>query len=62
MVYCNLGTAYGFLCQYDKAISFFEKLLAIALELEDRAGQGVAYSNLGISYRCLGQYNKAIVC
>ena len=46
--------------EYRKAIEYHEKRLAIALEVEDRAGQGKAYGNLGNAYLSLGEYRKAI--
>ena len=36
-----------------------EKHLAIALEVGDRAGEGMAYHNLGIVYEAAGQPDKA---
>ena len=43
-----------------KAIEYHEKLLKIAIEIGDRAGEGAAYGNLGNAYDSLGQYPKAI--
>jgi tetratricopeptide (TPR) repeat protein len=43
----NLGNGYRSLGEYDKAIEFQARCLAIARELGDRAGEGVAYLNLG---------------
>ena len=45
---------------YRKAIEYHEKLLKIAIEIGDRAGEGAAYGNLGNAYQSLGDYRKAI--
>jgi tetratricopeptide (TPR) repeat protein len=34
--------------------------LAIAKEVGDRAGEGMAYGNLGIAYQSQGDFSKAI--
>ena len=36
------------------------KHLVIALEVGDRAGEGLAYGNLGCAYHSLGQFEKAV--
>merc|ERR1711957_181665 len=59
--YYQLSAAYLELGQFDKAISFAEKNLAIASEVGDRAGQGTAYGNLGIASLSLSQFDKAIL-
>ncbi|NBD31946.1 MAG: tetratricopeptide repeat protein [Cyanobacteria bacterium] len=46
--------------QYQRAIKYHEKDLAIARELEDRGGEGGAYGNLGNAYQSLGQYQQAM--
>ena len=45
---------------FPKAIEYHEKLLKIAIEIGDRAGEGRAYGNLGIAYGSLGDIRKAI--
>ncbi|XP_015771836.1 PREDICTED: G-protein-signaling modulator 2-like [Acropora digitifera] len=45
---------------FQKAIGYNEKLLKIALEIGDRAGQGGAYGSLGNAYGSLGDFRKAI--
>jgi CHAT domain-containing protein len=56
----NLGTAYSDLGDYRKAISFYEKALAIAEEIGDKQGKGSWLGNLGRAYGDLGDYRKAI--
>ena len=58
--YGNLGIAYQSLDDYRKAIQCHEKHLKIALELGDRAGEGIAYENLGLAYKSLRDNQKAI--
>ena len=36
------------------------KLLKIAVEIGDKAGEGAAYWNLGNAYQSVGDYRKAI--
>ena len=45
---------------YQKGIEYHEKVLKIAKEIGDRAGEGRAFGNLGIAYKSLGDYQKAI--
>jgi tetratricopeptide (TPR) repeat protein len=45
---------------HSKATYYIEKALKIALEIEDKEGEGVAYINLGSNYSSLGKYKEAI--
>lgn len=56
----NLGAAHAALSQYQQAIDFFQKSLAIAREIDDRTGQAAALGNLGNAYNFLGQYQQAV--
>ena len=58
--YCNLGCAYKSLGQFERAVEFHSKHLAIALEVGNRAGEGAAYGNLGNAYDSLGQFERAV--
>ena len=44
----------------DQAIKYHTQDLAIAKEVGDRAGEGMAYGNLGCTYRSLGDFSQAI--
>ncbi|XP_044168991.1 tetratricopeptide repeat protein 28-like [Acropora millepora] len=44
----------------EKPLSIIEKLLKIAIEIGDRAGEGRTYGNLGNAYRSQGDFRKAI--
>ena len=46
-VYCNLGKAYHVQGDFRKAIEYHVQHLAIAKEMEHRAGEGNGYGNLG---------------
>ena len=41
-------------------MDYHEKDLKIALEVGDRAGEGITYCNIGVAYRCLGDFKKAV--
>jgi len=56
----NLGLAYKYLGQVEKAIDYYEKALVIAKEISDRRGEGKHLGNLGNAYSDLGQVEKAI--
>ena len=56
----SLGNAHQSLCDFRKAIEFYEKLLEIAKEGNFRIGEGVAYGGLGNAYHSLGDFRKAI--
>ena len=45
--------------QYDMAIEYLQKALAIIIEIGDRKEEGSCYGNLGTVFRLLGQYDKA---
>ncbi len=48
--------------QYDKGLDYYEKALAISLELGDRTREGSALSSLGNVFYQWGQYDKAVDC
>ena len=43
----NLGNAYDWLGDFNKAIEYHTQHLSIAKEVGDRVGEGKAYANLG---------------
>jgi CHAT domain-containing protein len=55
-----LGSAYGSLGEYPKAIEFYQQSLAIKREIGDRKEVANSLNNLGNAYANLGQYPKAI--
>ena len=45
---------------FSQAIAYHTQDLAIAKEVGDRAGEGMAYGNLGCTYRSLVNFSQAI--
>ncbi|EGD74102.1 kinesin light chain isoform 1 [Salpingoeca rosetta] len=60
--YLGLGNAYYSKGEYDKAIAFYEKALAITVETlgEKHPSTASTYNNLGSAYYSKGEYDKAI--
>jgi tetratricopeptide (TPR) repeat protein len=56
--YYDLGTAYSYLYQYDKAITAYEKSLQIYNEWDSKSWWVFNYTNLGTAYHKTGQYRK----
>lgn len=57
--YVNLGVAFSFLGEYVKAKEYFEKALAISIEIRDRPGVATIYRNQGDLFRSLGENSRA---
>ncbi len=55
----NLGFAYTNLCQYQTAVSYYERLLDIARNTGNAKAQAKALGGLGLCYGNWGQYRKA---
>ena len=55
-----MGDAYLSLGEYERAIDFHQRSLAIAREIGDRQGEGVSLGSLGIAYFSLSEYERAI--
>ncbi len=56
----NLGTAYYFVGEYQKAIRYYEKALTIAKEIGDRKCEGEQLGNLGNVYSVTDEFRKSI--
>ncbi len=56
----NLGTAYYFVGEYQKAFRYYEKALTIAKEIGDRKSEGEQLGNLGNVYRVTDELEKSI--
>ena len=56
----NLGNIYSDWGQYDKAVDYYEKSIAVCREFKDRKLEGGTLNNLGRVYQDRGDYNKAL--
>ena len=56
----SLGIAHYKLSQYEKAIAFYTRALAIRREMKDRTDEGALLTNLGEAYQSLSQYDQAL--
>ena len=61
-VYSQLGNAYFYLQDYEKALEFHRHDLTLARTLDDRLGEGKASGNLGNTLKVLGKFDEAIFC
>jgi tetratricopeptide (TPR) repeat protein len=55
----NLGYAYTHLCQYEKAVSYYQDSLQLAIETHNIQAQAKALGGLGLCYGAWGHYRKA---
>jgi tetratricopeptide (TPR) repeat protein len=55
----NLGSAYGRMGQFQRAITFYEQALQLARERQDRGGQGTWLGNLASCVSDVGQNARA---
>ena len=46
--------------QFERAVAFHSKHLALALKVGDKAGEGRAYGNLSNAYKAHGQLERAV--
>jgi len=61
-IYSQLGNAYFYLQEYEKALEFHKHDLTLARTLGDRNGEAKASGNLGNTLKVLGKFEEAIVC
>lgn len=61
-VYSQLGNAYFFLQEYEKALEFHRHDLTLTRTLVDREGEAKASGNLGNTLKVLGKFDEAVVC
>jgi len=61
-VYSQLGNAYFYLQEYEKALEFHRHDLTLARTLGDRMGEAKASGNLGNTLKVLGKFDEAIFC
>jgi tetratricopeptide (TPR) repeat protein len=58
----NMGELYRMLCQYDRALPFYEEALQQAAPLQDVAKKSIIESNAGLNFLALGRYSEAETC
>ena len=60
--YFAIGSQFNFIADYDKAIQYYEKSLAIILKVhgDQHPSTGTSYNNLGLVWSDKGEYGKAI--
>ncbi len=56
----NLGNAYIYLGEYQQAIGYHQRALAVAEQIGDFPGKGRHMGNMGLAYVRLGEYLQAI--
>ena len=56
----NIGSVYYFKGDYDKALNYYERALAIREEIGDKSGMGINLNNIGIVHHDKGDYKKAL--
>jgi len=56
----NIGIVYKNLGDYQKALSYYERALAIRREIGDKKGEGADLTNIGVVYANLGDYQKVL--
>ncbi|XP_067940702.1 G-protein-signaling modulator 2-like [Watersipora subatra] len=61
-IYSQLGNAYFYLQQYDKAFDYHKHDLNLTRSMGDSQGEAKASGNLGNTLKVLGNYDEAIVC
>ena len=59
-IYSQLGNAYFYLNNYEKALNFHQLDLSIAKNMRDRVGEGKASGNLGNTLKMLGRFDEAV--
>ncbi|KAF2361686.1 GoLoco motif [Trinorchestia longiramus] len=61
-IYSQLGNAYFYLGDYDKAMDYHKLDLTVAKTMGDRLGVAKASGNLGNTLKVMGKFREAILC
>ncbi|XP_025112167.1 G-protein-signaling modulator 2-like isoform X2 [Pomacea canaliculata] len=61
-IYSQLGNAYFYLQDYDKALEYHKHDLNLARACRDRIGEAKASGNLGNTLKVIGKFDEAIIC
>ncbi|MCL4119129.1 UNVERIFIED_CONTAM: hypothetical protein GTU68_057068 [Idotea baltica] len=61
-VYSQLGNAFFYLAEYDKAMEYHKLDLTVATTMGDRLGVAKASGNLGNTLKVMGKFKEAVMC
>ncbi|XP_078524421.1 G-protein-signaling modulator 2 isoform X2 [Lissotriton helveticus] len=61
-IYSQLGNAYFYLHEYQKALEYHHHDLTLTRTIGDRLGEAKASGNLGNTLKVLGNFDEAILC
>ncbi|XP_053325758.1 G-protein-signaling modulator 2 isoform X2 [Spea bombifrons] len=61
-IYSQLGNAYFYLHEYNKALEYHHHDLTLARTIGDRLGEAKASGNLGNTLKVLGNFDEAVLC
>ncbi|XP_076043541.1 G-protein-signaling modulator 2-like isoform X2 [Oratosquilla oratoria] len=61
-IYSQLGNAYFYLGEYNKAMEYHKLDLTVARTMGDRLGVAKASGNLGNTLKVMGRFKEAIIC
>ncbi|XP_063796227.1 G-protein-signaling modulator 2 isoform X2 [Pseudophryne corroboree] len=61
-IYSQLGNAYFYLQEYNKALEYHHHDLTLARTIGDRLGEAKASGNLGNTLKVLGNFDEAVLC
>ncbi|KFM59201.1 G-protein-signaling modulator 2, partial [Stegodyphus mimosarum] len=61
-IYSQLGNAYFYLGDYNKAMDYHRCDLTVARAMNDELGEGKASGNLGNTLKVMGKFDEAVTC
>lgn len=61
-IYSQLGNAYFYLSEYNKAMQFHKLDLTLARSMNDRLGEAKSSGNLGNTLKVMGRFEEAVIC
>lgn len=61
-IYSQLGNAYFYLGEYNKAMQFHKLDLTLARSMNDRLGEAKSSGNLGNTLKVMGRFEEAVIC
>lgn len=61
-IYSQLGNAYFYLGDYEKAMEYHNLDLAMARTMGDKLGEAKSSGNLGNTLKVMGHFDEAMIC